>query len=267
MFSDLQEEEIMKKDIETWRSKKSNFADSFVGLTSKEINMLGDRHKRVVEVFSKYNFERILDIGCGDGNFSILLKKICGAKEVYGIEISEKGVQMAKKNGVKAFKLDVDREDFPFEDNYFDAIYAGGIIEHLFDPDHFLDEVYRVLKPNGIFILDTPNLASLYNRVALLLGYLPFDMQVSLKYSLGHLYESMYQARENGYVRASDHIRFFTLKSLVMLLKKHDFSILKIYGSSDLTSINKTPSLVASKIYRCYLSKDPIFISCHNSSL
>ena len=82
-----------------------------------------------------------------------MLKEACKAKEVYGIEISEKGAEMARKRGVKCYQLDVDEEDFPFEDNYFDAITAFEIIEHLFDPDHFLEEVYRVLKPNGIFVL------------------------------------------------------------------------------------------------------------------
>lgn len=221
-----------------FKGVKGSYTDRFVGITSKEIEERGDRHKKVIDEFSKHNFNRILDVGCGDGNFSILLKEVCKAKEVYGIEISVKGVESARNNRVRAFQLDIAEEDFPFGDNYFDAVYAGGIIEHLFNVDHFLDETFRVLKPNGIFTLDTPNLASIYNRIALLLGYLPFDMQVSLRYPVGHLYENIYKSKEGSYVRGSDHIRLFTLKSLVMLLEKHKFSILSIYGSSDLISIN-----------------------------
>ena len=129
---------------------KQKYAEKFVGRTPKDYGELEDRHRKVLEIFSGYEFKRILDVGCGDGNFSILIGKACKAEEVYGIEISKEGVEMARKNGVKCFQLDVDEEDFPFEDNFFDAVTALELIEHLFDPDRFLEEVYRVLKPEGI---------------------------------------------------------------------------------------------------------------------
>ena len=131
---------------------------------------------------------------------------------------------MARKNGVKCYQLDVDEEDFPFEDNYFDTVTALELIEHLFDPDHFLDEVYRVLRPDGIFVLSTPNLASIHNRIALLFGYQPFSVMVSLNNSVGHL-------SFNPGGAAPDHIRFFTLRSLKELLKIHKFEIMEVKGS------------------------------------
>ena len=177
-----------------------------------------------MEIFSKYEFERILDVGCGDGNFSMLIGKACKAKEVYGIEISEKGAEMARKNGVKCYQLDVDQEDFPFENNFFDAVTALELIEHLFDPDHFLDKVYRVLRPEGIFVLSTPNLASIHNRIALFFGYQPYSVLVSLNKPVGHFWFSAGGA-------APDHIRFFTLRSLKELLKVHGFKILVMKGA------------------------------------
>jgi len=205
---------------------KKKYADRFVGKTPREYGELGDRHRKVLEVFSKYEFERILDVGCGDGNFSMLMGEACRAKEVYGIEISEKGVEMARKNGVKCYRLDVDEEDFPFEENFFDAVTALELIEHLFDPDHFLEEVYRVLKPKGIFVLSTPNLASIHNRVALLFGYQPFPMGVSARLNIGRVYEPDYE-----HAQSLDHIRIFTLRSLKELLKIHGFKISEVKGS------------------------------------
>lgn len=143
--------------------------------------------KKVLDIFSNTNSKKIL--GRGDGNFSVLLKKACNAKEVYGIEISEKGVELARKNGVKAFQLDIDEEDSPFEDNYFDAVFAGSVIEYLFDPDHLLEGVRRVLKDRGLFVITFPNLASLYNRIVLLFSFQPFGMNISLRYHVGQLYK------------------------------------------------------------------------------
>ena len=183
---------------------KKKYVDKFVGKTPRRYEELEDRHRKVkvLDILSKHKCEKLLDIGCGDGNFTILMGQACGAKEVYGVEISEKGVEMARERGVKAYKVDVDSEDFPFQDNFFDTITALELIEHLYDPDHFLNEVYRVLKPEGIFILSTPSLASIYNRIALLLSYQPYSVRVSLNRPVGHLGFSASGA-------APDHISFF----------------------------------------------------------
>ncbi len=202
---------------------KERYVERFVGITPKAHSELEDRHKKTLEIFSKHKFEKILDVGCGDGNFSMLIGKACGA-EVYGTEISVKGVEMARKNGVKAYRLDVDEECFSFQDHFFDAVFAGEVIEHLFDSDHFLDEVHRILKSKGLFILSTPNLAAIHNRLALLFGYQPFPMGVSARLNLGRAYEPYSQAQ------SLDHIRVFTLRSLKELLKIHGFGILEVNG-------------------------------------
>ncbi|KXB03151.1 hypothetical protein AKJ48_04170, partial [candidate division MSBL1 archaeon SCGC-AAA261O19] len=145
-------------------------------------------------------------------------------KEVYGIEISEKGVKLARENGVKAFRINIDGSKLPFEDNYFDGVFAGEIIEHLYDTDNFVNEVYRTLKPGGIFVMTTPNLAWWVNRVCLLFGFQPYGMNVSSNFSIGHVYEP-----KNEF-SSFDHIRFFTLKSLQEFLKLHNFQIINIIG-------------------------------------
>jgi ubiquinone/menaquinone biosynthesis C-methylase UbiE len=133
---------------------------------------------------------------------------------------------MARKNGINCYQLDVDEKDLPFEDNFFDAVTALEFIEHLFDPDHFLDEAYRVLKPNGLFILSTPNLASIHNRIALLFGYQPFPMGVSVRFNIGRAYEP-----SSEQAQSLDHVRVFTLRSLKELLRIHGFKILAVKGS------------------------------------
>ncbi|MBT9150492.1 MAG: putative S-adenosylmethionine-dependent methyltransferase [candidate division WS2 bacterium] len=203
---------------------KKKYAEEFIGITPKEYEELEDRHKKVLTIFSKHRFDRILDVGCGDGNFSIMLKEACNAKEVYGIEISEKGVESAKRNGVNCFQLDIDEEDFPFSNDSFDAVYCGEVIEHLYDPDHLVEEIFRTMKKGGVCVINTPNLASLHNRIALVLGFQPFSVRVSLNQMLGHLCIAAGGA-------APDHIRHFTTRALVQLLRSKGFEIERVYGS------------------------------------
>jgi len=120
--------------------------------------------------------KKILDIGCGDGSFIIKFKKYC---ELFGVDISSKANKIAKEAGVDAYKVDVSCEKLPFEDESFDIVYMGDVIEHLLNPDFAINEVARVIKSNGFLVLSTPNLASWLNRLLLLLGMQPRFSEVS----------------------------------------------------------------------------------------
>jgi len=182
------------------------------------------RFQRVLKLACQIKGERFLDIGCGDGSFTLLLKNAIEAKEVFGLEIAPEAVALAQEKGIKAFRVDIDEANLPFEDCYFDVIYCGEIIEHLFDADHLLDEAYRVLKPEAICILTTPNLAGWPNRIALLLGFQPFPMAVSRKC------EGVGKLLIRGNEGQWGHINVFTLKALKELVKLHSFRIEKITG-------------------------------------
>lgn len=229
---------------------KIRYADTFMDTTPRRIEECDARQLEVLKIFSRYKFNRILDVGCADGNFSILLKEACNAKEVYGIEIAEKGVKLARNNGVKAFQLDIDDRDFPFEDNYFDAIFAGEIIEHLYNPDHFLEECYRVLHSEGIFVLTTRNLASLYNRIALLLGFQPFPTSVSLRFNVGRPFEVSDEI-------LGDHIRVFTYRAILQLLSFYNFKIVEVKGAPSVLPKNKKWYFIVIRLIDKILSRIP----------
>jgi len=185
---------------------------------AQKLHIKSERLKKIMAIFEGFDhFSRLLDIGCGDGSFSLLLQKF--SDEVYGVDLVEEAVQRARSQGVQTFKIDIDEKDLPFENNFFDAVLCGEVIEHLYDPDHLLDEIYRVLKPNGICIITTPNLASWHNRIVLLFGFQPYLTEVSLKYNIGK-----FKVRDN---KVSGHLRLFTYRALCELLEIHNFNIEK----------------------------------------
>jgi ubiquinone/menaquinone biosynthesis C-methylase UbiE len=175
----------------------------------------------------------MLDIGCSGGTLSLLINDAVGGDIVYGTDISESGVQEAERKGIKVTQVDIDSSSLPYENDFFDFVYCGDVIEHVFNPSHLLDEANRVTKPGGYLLLTTPNLASWYNRILLPLGYQPFETAASLSHPrVGKIHAGGAQISDLG----GEHIRVMTLKALKDLLKIHNYQILKIKGAHGTTN-------------------------------
>ena len=67
-------------------------------------------------------------------------------------------------------------ERWPFDDSTIDVVHANQVIEHVRRLDHFVGEVRRVLRPDGVAVTCTENLASWHNVAALALGFMPFSL-------------------------------------------------------------------------------------------
>lgn len=102
----------------------------------------------------------VLDAGCGSGYGSEMLIK-AGAKKVYGVDICPESIEYCRTHHKQAnlvFQVgDLTKIDFP--DQTFDLICAFEVIEHIEDYKRAMREFYRVLKPNGLLIISTPNKA------------------------------------------------------------------------------------------------------------
>lgn len=99
----------------------------------------------------------VLDIACGSGYGTKLLAQ--NAKKVYGVDIDKDTVAYAEKHyGAKNIEYRVgDGESIPLEDNSVDVVITFETIEHIKDYKRFMDEVRRVLKPDGLAVVSTPN--------------------------------------------------------------------------------------------------------------
>ena len=119
--------------------------------------------KKVLKLVAAKNPKTILDIATGTGDLAILMSKT-NAEKIVGLDLSvgmlEVGkTKIAAKNLSDKIEMVVgDSENLPFEDNSFDAITVAFGIRNFETLDKGLAEIYRVLKPNGIFvILETSN--------------------------------------------------------------------------------------------------------------
>jgi len=101
---------------------------------------------------------KMLEPGCGRGehlkNFQDL------GLEVYGVDLSPEAKEYSDKIPVEL--CDVENEKLPFEDSTFDVVYSKSFIEHLYYPERYLLEAYRVLKPGGKLITLVPDWESNY---------------------------------------------------------------------------------------------------------
>ena len=101
---------------------------------------------------------RILDIGCGNGEFLAALSKF-GDFELWGTELSGPAANRTTKHpqvNLKVGRLEVD----DFDENAFDMVTLFHVFEHLPNPSETLEIIRKILKPNGHLVMSFPNIAS-----------------------------------------------------------------------------------------------------------
>jgi len=101
---------------------------------------------------------KMIDFGCGTGFIINLAHQFF--EEVIGIDITREMMDQVDLSPGNITLIESLAENTSFEDNYFDFATAYSFMDHLFDYKTFLKEVFRVLKPGGVFYSDlNPNRA------------------------------------------------------------------------------------------------------------
>jgi len=164
------------KELETFyqsvylKGEKKHFTPFVTkGITSTEA-------KEVIKEM-KWKGKRVLDVGCGTGNFAREIAKK-DAKYVLGIDYADEAIKIAEKNNkeknLKFKKLDVIKLD-----EKFDIIVSIGTIEHMDNPIKIIKKLKSCLNKNGKIILTTPNWTNPRGYVLMTLWFL-FNAPITL---------------------------------------------------------------------------------------
>lgn len=151
---------------------------------------------------------RILDVGCFPYHLGTAMEMM--GHDVYGIASEHEPIK-----DKKIALCNIEKDTFPYKDNYFDIVLCTEVLEHLpQSPVHAVREMYRVTKPRGQILITTPNIARSINRLKLLLGK-------SVMYPLEQILEND-GGGSNLYHR---HNREYTLSELVNLVSRQKWTI------------------------------------------
>lgn len=97
---------------------------------------------------NRYMHGKVLDVGCGIGDFLEYRKNSAG------LDINPHNVEFCKQKNLEAYLIE--KEKFPFPDQSFDSVILDNVLEHLTNPQPTLSEIYRVLKQNGRLVVAVP---------------------------------------------------------------------------------------------------------------
>ena len=173
------------------------------------VDLRESRIRKLLALLGTETPARLLDVGCAGGELAALLAT--RGWRVHGAEAEHALARAARARGVDAREVDLDRAPLPWSDGAFDAVVAAEVIEHVIDTDHLLAEIARVLRPGGALVITTPNLASLENRLRLLLGRYPMWMDVG--------------------VEGAGHLRYYTPRMLRHQLARHGLRVERHVGN------------------------------------
>lgn len=109
--------------------------------------------KYLFDKFGMKKGQKLIDIGCGRGEFIYNFKSLGLA--VNGVDCDKCSSNLLKDIEIKC--ADFEKGSIPYEDGIFDVVFSKSVIEHMHDPTNFLLEVHRILKPGGIAIIMTPD--------------------------------------------------------------------------------------------------------------
>lgn len=167
------------------------------------------------------NIDLALEIGCGNGYGTKIIKKHFNPKAMIAIDLDEKMIEIAKKRNkepsIRFRVMDASGLDLP--DNHFDAIFDFGIIHHIPNWRDSLKELKRVLKPNGEVILEEASIESFSKDIGILWRKIlehPYQQMFTADEFTNYMRELGFQIENYKSLNPLNFIRYFSLNARII---------------------------------------------------
>jgi 2-polyprenyl-3-methyl-5-hydroxy-6-metoxy-1,4-benzoquinol methylase len=128
------------------------------------------RANKALAEFTRLKFPtRLLDIGCGSGELLRIAQNI-GVQNLAGVDGVQDALEKCRDIQGEIRQVDLNKTGLPFPDEAFDGVTCLEVLEHLYDPQNTLREIFRVLEKGSCAIISVPNPFSYAVRARVLFG-------------------------------------------------------------------------------------------------
>lgn len=144
-------------------------------------------------------FRSALDVRPGDGALLAAVHRAVPGAELHALEAEPTRQPPLRALGASVFSAALERDALPFPDGSIDLVLLNHVLEHVRELFWVMHEVSRVLPVGGSLVILAPNLATLGNRLRLLLGHQPHTPGAGRGFTRRGLVRLLQDAYPNGY--------------------------------------------------------------------
>jgi len=168
----------------------------------------------LINLIPKNKDNKILEIGAGGGNTLVKIKELGIAKQVVGVELIKIENSNQSNSNIDKFIIgNIENIELGFEENYFDVILCGDVLEHLLDPWQTVKKLQKYLKRGGIFIASIPNIREKSTLISI-------------------IFKGDFKYEDSG-ILDKTHLRFFCKKNILDLFEKNNLKVISVSSNFD----------------------------------
>jgi len=197
-----------------------------------------DRPRGEMLAFLPQSCRRVLDVGCGNGEFAAAVKAKLNC-EAWGVEPSPKSARFAVGRLDRVMEGCFNRElKLPL--NYFDCIVFNDVLEHMLDPGSALGQARDLLTQDGVVVASIPNVAHVW--------------------VIANLLAARWPQKDSG-IFDRPHVRFFARRDMVRLLESAGLEVLEVRPYySRYRSIRALSLVLSLYVFRAYFARQYLLV-------